>query len=168
MKKQGFEFRISQGLRTPQTQAQYYCQWNKRPPASIDADIAQCKQQGAPWIASLLATDRNIPRTPNWLTSQLPGSGWHQWGVAADCYCYVNGKQVPKGNAPCYKAYAEEAVKLGLTAGFYFKHQDAGHVQLPKESGARDIYKWDYIDKIMQERFGGKQSVALVGAAPAP
>src|SRR5450759_2745177 len=76
------DFRISQGLRTPQTQAQYYCQWTQHPPPDVDNKANVMKQAGAPWLASVLLQYRDIPRKTNWLTSQLPGSGWHQWGEA--------------------------------------------------------------------------------------
>ena len=153
--------RISQGLRTPQKQAEYYCQWDKRPPAKIDAAANSLEHDGAPWLASLLRSYRDFPRTPHWLTSQLPGSGWHQWGLAADCYCYRNGHMVSNGSDPAYKFYADEAIKLGLTAGYYFGSQDSGHVQGPSAPGATSVYTWAFIDQTMKERFGDKEMVAL-------
>lgn len=156
---QGLDFRISQGLRTPQTQAQYYCKWAKRPPGKIDAAAKQMKSSGAPWLASVLLSYRDIPRQQAWLTSQLPGSGWHQWGEAADCYCYRNGKLVGSGSDPVYKKYADAAKSFGLTAGLYFSKPDAGHVQLRKQAGATDVYKWSEIDATMKARFGDKPSI---------
>ena len=50
------------------------------------------------------------------VTNALPG-GLASMGLAADCYCYRNGKMVEDGSDPVYKFYAEEATKLGLTAG---------------------------------------------------
>jgi hypothetical protein len=155
----GLDFRISQGLRTPQTQAQYYCQWDQRPPATIDATAKKMKTSGAPWLASVLLSYRDVPRKPNWLTSQLPGSGWHQWGEAADCYCYKNGKMVEDGEDPVYKKYADAAQSLGLTAGFYFSTPDAGHVQLRSQAGATNVYKWSAIDATMKARFSDKPSI---------
>ena len=156
----GLDFRIAQGLRTPQTQAQYYCQWTQRPPAEIDHQIATMKTNGAPWLATVLLHYRDIPRKPNWLTSQLPGSGWHQWGEAADCYCYRDGKMVEDGSDLCYKKYADAARGLGLTAGFYFSKQDSGHVQKRSQAGATNVYSWADIDRIMKERFSEKPVVA--------
>jgi hypothetical protein len=153
----GLDFRISQGLRTPQTQAQYYCQWVKRSPADIDKAAKTMK--GAPWLQSVLLGFRDIARIPNWQTSQLPGSGWHQWGEAADCYCYKNGKMVQSGSDPVYKKYADAAQSLGLTAGLYFSTPDAGHVQLRSQAGATNVYKWSEIDAIMKARFSEKPSV---------
>jgi len=110
-------------------------------------------------LASVLLDYRDIPRKPSWLTSQLPGSGWHQWGEAADCYCYKNGKMVQNGSDPVYKKYADAAQSLGLTAGLYFSTPDAGHVQLRSQAGATNVYKWSKIDTIMKARFSEKPSV---------
>jgi D-alanyl-D-alanine carboxypeptidase len=156
----GLDFRIAQGLRTPQTQAKYYCQWVNHSPSDVDARVAKMQNDGAPWLASVLQEYRDIPRKPNWLTSQLPGSGWHQWGEAADCYCYRNGQMVQNGSDPCYKKYADAARALGLTAGFYFSKQDSGHVQKRAEAGATNVYSWAEIDTVMRERFSDKPAVA--------
>lgn len=162
----GLDFRISQGLRTPQKQAEYYCRWAQRPPAKIDSVAKQMEKNGAPWLASVLRAYRDIPRQSAWLTSQLPGSGWHQWGVAADCYCFRNGKMVENGSDPAYRFYADQAIKLGLTAGYYFGNQDSGHVQGPSANGATSVYTWSYIDSVMKERFADKDHVALNSAVP--
>ena len=158
-RKAGLDFRISQGLRTPQVQAQYYCQWNKRSPADIDKAVKGMIASGAPWLASVLSGYRDIARIPNWQTSALPGAGWHQWGRAADCYCYRNGKMVGSGSDPCYRTYADLATNLGLRPGYYFKKQDSGHVQEPQAAEATDVYTWQYIDQTMQQRFGAKPTL---------
>jgi peptidoglycan LD-endopeptidase CwlK len=155
-KKLKLDFRISQGLRTPQVQAKYYCQWEKRSPADIDAAAAEMDKAGAPWLASVLLEYRNIPRIKRWQTNALPGAGWHQWGEAADCYCYRKGKMVEDGADPCYQDYAEAAKKIGLTAGLYFSKPDAGHVQLRKKDGAADVLTWKQIDEVMKARFSEK------------
>lgn len=152
----GLDFRISQGLRPPQTQAKYYCQWDQRPPSAIDKAAKKMKDSGAPWLASVLLSYRDIPRIPRWQTNALPGAGWHQWGEAADCYCYRNGKMVESGDDPIYKKYADAAQDLGLTAGLYFSTPDAGHVQLRSAAGATNVYTWAQIDKTMKERFSEK------------
>jgi hypothetical protein len=155
----GYDFRVSQGLRTPQVQAEYYCKWKGHPATLIDSKSKMLADKGAPWLAALLSSYRDIPRQKNKLTEQLPGSGWHQWGLAADCYCYRDGKMVEDGNDPCYEFYAQEATKLGLTAGFYFTFKDSGHVQAPSAAGATSVYTWSYIDEIMKQRFSAKPPV---------
>ena len=156
----GYEFRVAQGLRTAQVQAEYYCKWTGHAPSDIDAKVKLLKSKGAPWLSDVLAGYRDIPRTKAKLTGQLPGSGWHQWGLAADAYCYRNGAMVEDGSDPCYKFYADEARKLGLTAGYYFSSRDSGHVQAPSADGADDVYAWSYIDGIMKERFSPKTAIA--------
>jgi hypothetical protein len=113
-------------------------------------------KNGAPWLASVLLEYRNIPRIKQWQTNALPGAGWHQWGEAADCYCYRGGKMVKDGGDPVYRKYADAAKSLGLTAGLYFTTPDAGHVQKRKQAGATDVYKWSDIDATMKARFSEK------------
>ncbi len=157
----GLDFKIANGLRTPQVQAEYFCRWQGHTPTLIDEKVEILKDKGAPWLASILLRFRNIKRTKNWLTSQLPGSGWHQWGLAADCYCYRDGQMVEDGDDPAYEYYAQQAIKLGLTAGYFFKSRDAGHVQGPSAAGADNIFTWSHIDEVMRSRFGEKTVVAL-------
>ncbi|WGM39138.1 D-alanyl-D-alanine carboxypeptidase family protein [Caulobacter sp. NIBR1757] len=158
--EKGLVFRISQGLRTPDVQAQYYCRWDQRSPAQIDQAVTRLREADAPWLADILASHRDIKRQKAWLTNALPGAGWHQWGEAADCYCYRNGQMVESGADPCYETYATLAEKLGLTAGLRFSRPDAGHVQLRAHGGATDLFAWSHIDAVMRERFGAKPGLA--------
>ena len=156
----GMDFRVSQGLRTPQVQAQYYCQWDQRSAAAVQQAADNLRQRGAPWLASLLETDKDEPRKPQWLTDALPGAGWHQWGLAADCYCYRDGKMVTSGDDPVYKRYADKAQELGMRAGYYFHKRDAGHVQGSLDDDATKSHSWPEIDDIMKQRFSGKPAVS--------
>jgi hypothetical protein len=158
-RSQGLMFRISQGLRPPATQALYYCQWQERTPGDIDGRVTFLQEQGANWTAELVASYRDTARRPNWQTNALPGAGWHQWGEAADCYCYRDGVMVGNGSDPCYETYARIAESLGLTAGLRFSRPDPGHVQLRAAGGATDLYSWSFIDSVMKDRFGGKPSL---------
>ena len=158
---EGLTFKVAQGLRTPQTQALYYCQWDQRSPADIGAQADKLEADGAPWTADLMRSYAKTKRQKAWQTSQLPGSGWHQWGEAADCYCYKDGVMVGNGDDPCYKTYADLAQKIGLTAGYYFSHPDPGHVQLRPEAGATSLYNWTYIDQTMMARFSAKPALAV-------
>lgn len=121
----GFEFRVTSGLRTPQVQAEYYCRWSGHSRTQIDAKIKFLTDNNAPWLASILQRYRDIPQTKAKLTGQLPGSGWHQWGLAADAYCFRDGHMVEDGSDPCYEFYAQQATRLGLTAGYYLKFKDS-------------------------------------------
>jgi hypothetical protein len=155
-RERGHDFRISQGLRTPKTQARYYCQWEQRSPQAIDQQIEKLTASGAHWTASILQEYRNITRTPKWLTNALPGAGWHQWGEAADCYCFRGGKLIGNGSDPSYAVYADLAEEIGLTAGLRFSKPDAGHVQLRSQGGATYVYTWSHIDEVMKSRFSDK------------
>ena len=157
----GFEFRVTSGLRTPQVQAEYYCRWSGHSRTQIDAKIKFLTDNNAPWLASILQRYRDIPQTKAKLTGQLPGSGWHQWGLAADAYCFRDGHMVEDGSDPCYEFYAQQATRLGLTAGYYLKFKDSGHVQGPSADGADEVYTWSYIDRTMKERFSEKTTIAL-------
>jgi hypothetical protein len=157
-----FEFRLVNGLRSPQLQAEYYCRWNGHPPSHIDIEVKRLKEKGAPWLAGLLLRYRDIKRQNEKLTGQLPGSGWHQWGLAADCYCFRNGEIVKDGEDPCYQFFAETAKEIfGLRAGYYFKARDSGHVQAPSSDGAENVFSWIYIDHVMKRRFGEAVAVAV-------
>jgi peptidoglycan LD-endopeptidase CwlK len=107
----------------------------------------------------LLRRYRAIERSPHWLTNALPGEGWHQWGLAADCYCYRDGNLVQDGSDHAYASYADAAKALGLTAGFFFPQRDSGHVQLPAEGGATARHSWAEIDAEMQKRFPDKPAL---------
>lgn len=90
------------------------------------------------------------------VTNAIPGFSWHNWGQALDCYvCYEGDKKklIFNGNDPLfksyalerYKAYAIEAVKLGLTAGYYFPMKDMPHIQLNKKE-VNKIYGIPYVN----------------------
>jgi hypothetical protein len=158
MADRGYEFRLAQGVRTPDTQARYYCSWAGHPPEHIDSVVADLRSKGADYIAGLMEGHRDEPRHSAWLTNALPGEGWHQWGLAADCYYYRDGKLVSDGKHPVYKEWADAARSIGLTAGFYFSTPDAGHVQLPAQGGATDLYTWQQIDAHMAEMFGNPKT----------
>jgi len=67
------------------------------------------------------------------VTNARGGQSYHNFGIAID-FCLDKdvtreGLQ-PDWNAEAYKVLAEEAVKLGLEPGYYWKFKDAPHVQL--------------------------------------
>lgn len=117
--------------------------------------ISYLRKNDADYLADVLErvdhqTDKRI------VTNAIPGYSWHNWGSALDCYInYPAGAQDKKGRPlllfdsrdpiyqmhgeGLYKLYADEAIKLGLTAGYYFtiltkygrrKFEDAFHIQL--------------------------------------
>jgi peptidoglycan LD-endopeptidase CwlK len=137
-------------VRSLEKQATYYRRGRSH--EQVIAAISSLKANGANYIASTL---ENVgPQDGDKVTNALPGQGWHQYGMAVDCYWLVNGKDNWDGNATGYKVYAEEAKKLGLTAGFYWKFKDSVHVQLSPLS--KPPFDWKTIDLMMWMMFGDK------------
>lgn len=123
----GYTFVPYFGLRTLQQQAIMWRQ--SRTNAVIQQQLLDWRSLGACYLADILdgVGQQNGPM----VTNALPGFSWHNWGEAVDCYLEIDGKPCWDGDNPGYKVYAEEAVKLGLTAGYYFKSfKDPGHIQL--------------------------------------
>ncbi|WP_435870112.1 M15 family metallopeptidase [Eleftheria terrae] len=65
---------------------------------------------------------------------------YHQYGLAADCAFYRNGKLVISERDPWalrgYQLYGEAAARVGLTWGGTWKMRDYGHVEL-RRAGAK-------------------------------
>ncbi|WP_047194392.1 M15 family metallopeptidase [Caldimonas brevitalea] len=68
------------------------------------------------------------------VTHAGPYQSYHQFGLAADCAFYRNGKLVISERDPWamrgYELYGEVAASLGLTWGGAWKMRDLGHVEL--------------------------------------
>ncbi len=113
-------------LRGPAIQGRLWCQ--SRSAAEISARKTLLIGAGAPTIASLI--DPSMAYKGRWATNCLPGLSWHQWGEATDCMIVVGGKAV--WSSSLYTTvYADEAKKLGLTAGALWAiSKDPVHVQL--------------------------------------
>lgn len=67
------------------------------------------------------------------VTNAKGGQSYHNFGIAIDWALDKDttreGLQ-PDWNADAYKTVADEAIKLGLEPGLYWKFKDAPHVQL--------------------------------------
>lgn len=110
------------------------------------------KVEFAPFLAEVLKSIG--PQYGRWATNALPGQSWHQHGLAVDCFLLDgNGHAVWDAGNEGYRIYAEEAVKLGLVAGYFWKpRRDAVHVQKPKGK-VLDQFTWQQLDVLMQEKF---------------
>jgi len=67
------------------------------------------------------------------VTNARGGSSFHQYGVALDACSDKDMTRAglqPDWNEASYKVLAEEAKKLGLEPGFYWKFKDSPHFQL--------------------------------------
>jgi peptidoglycan L-alanyl-D-glutamate endopeptidase CwlK len=154
--KRGVEMRPYQTLRDPFEQAKYWRQSRSR--ERITAKIQELKNSGAEFLAYCLESVG--PQSGDPVTNALPGLSWHQWGEAVDCFWLVDGNDEWSPNKKVngvngYRVYAEEAQKLGLTAGgLWTSIKDWPHVQLQSFSNPLGLYSLPEIDQIMKERFG--------------
>lgn len=88
-----------------------------------------------------------------WATNALPGQSWHNWGEALDCFVAgEDGRAVWTAKNAGYLVYAEEAKKLGLVSGYWWKRKDAVHIQFRSE-GVRASKTWPEINESMMERY---------------
>jgi peptidoglycan L-alanyl-D-glutamate endopeptidase CwlK len=133
------------GLRSLEEQAK---NWRKgRSLYEIQKKIYRLKKSHADYLADVI---ENVgpQNEPDRVTNAIPGLSWHNWGYALDCY--VSYENNPKRlifrkddplfqeyALPRYKAYADEAIKLGLTSGHYFKFMDMPHIQYFQEEVPR-------------------------------
>jgi peptidoglycan L-alanyl-D-glutamate endopeptidase CwlK len=155
--KRGVTMRPYDGLRTPLSQGKIWRQ--SRSIEAINAKVAELKAGGANFLAKMIV-DAGSQSGPE-VTNSIPGLSWHQWGEACDCFWLVNGgaewsttKKINGVNG--YRVYAEEAPKVGLTAGGnWSSFKDWPHVQLnaansPLSAGMTLLQ----VDAEMKKRFG--------------
>ncbi len=76
------------------------------------------------------------------VTKAKPGQSAHNFGLAADLAPMKDGKIWWSAPESVWQAMADTAVKLGLTAGFYFKSfKDMPHVELSTWKQAQADWK---------------------------
>jgi hypothetical protein len=147
---------VTETLRTPFTQARFWRQ--SRPTAVVNARIQKLRADGAPFLADCL--QRVGPHTGEHVTNALPGLSWHQWGEAIDSVWVANGKEtfslkLTVGGVNGFHVYAEQAEKMGLTAGAFFQSiKDFPHVQLRGDASPLSHHSLHEIDAVMKARFG--------------
>ncbi len=112
----------------PMWEAALYC--HSRNWSQVEPIADKIRVDGAPKLAALLTPD--LCKSAAWKSNALPGRSWHSWGEAVDCYVAGPGGSA-QWNSPNYAIYAEEAKKLGLTAGHFWTVKDSVHVQLRPE-----------------------------------
>jgi peptidoglycan L-alanyl-D-glutamate endopeptidase CwlK len=151
----GVEMRPHGALRTPFEQARLWRQSRAR--EEIEAKIDALRADGADFLAHCLESVG--PEYGKHVTNAIPGLSWHQFGEAADCFWVVNGeaewspkKKVDRVNG--YHVYAEEAERLGLTAGGNWPgFKDWPHVQMRGSSNALKVMSLQEINNVLKERF---------------
>lgn len=136
--------------RDPWTQARFWRQSRSR--ERVEQELRRMRTLGLEWLAGVL--EEVGPQSPGpWLTNAVPGLGWHQWGQAVDYHVVgPDGRPVWDAGNRGYLVLAEEAARLGLTSGYFWKQQDAGHVQLHR-ARVREAYGWARIDQEMRIRY---------------
>lgn len=119
--------------------------------AQAERAAQQMSDLGAPRLARMFR--KEWARAAGWRSNALPGRSWHSRGLAVDCFWSVAGRvswdNRSAGNG--YVIYAEEARKLGLTAGHYWQTRDSVHVQQPSAGGPTE--PWSEVERLMGERF---------------
>ncbi|MBV8252044.1 MAG: M15 family metallopeptidase [Chitinophaga sp.] len=144
-------------LRTPAIQANY---WKTgRQETDIQETRKRLLQENCQFLLACIDNGKPLQRDKQ-LTNALPGNSWHQWGEAMDCYWLYNGQKIWDINyldadgRNGYKVYAEEAQKLGLEAGYFWKSfPDGVHIQLRKESSPLASYSLKTINDLMEAYF---------------
>jgi peptidoglycan LD-endopeptidase CwlK len=139
-------------MRGPEVQAKLWCQ--SRTVAQVAAESARLTAEGAPWLAAMLKPE--LAARGAEVTKALPGSSWHQWGEAVDCFVQgSNGQAVWNAGDAGYRIYANEALALHLDAGFkWTRFKDAPHVQLRKAGSPLSLgMTWAQIETEMKARF---------------
>jgi len=152
----GLELRPYAALRSPFVQARLWRQSRTR--EEILAKIRQLREAGAPFLAHCLGSVG--PQYGEHVTNALPGFSWHQWGEALDCFWVVDGTAEWSTSRTAdglngYRVYAEEAERLGLTAGGHWTSlKDWPHVQARPDGHPGAVYTLDQIDAAMVKKFG--------------
>jgi peptidoglycan LD-endopeptidase CwlK len=152
----GIQMRPNCGLRNPFDQARLWRQ--SRSIEEIMSKINELESQGAPFLADCIR--RVGPQHGAYATGTPPGFSWHQWGEALDCFWVVNGAaewstQRKVNGLNGYHVYAEEAEKIGLTAGGHWSNfEDWPHIQLRQADNAASVLSLQEIDAEMLKRYG--------------
>lgn len=150
LQNMGYKFVPYFGLRSLEDQAKLWRQ--SRTTAQINKQINEWRSNGAFFLADIL---ENVgPQNGKHATNALPGYSWHNWGKAVDCYYELDGKPCWDGEHPAYKIYADQALLLGLTAGYYFKSfKDPGHIQL-NSFEVPQVYSLQEINSYFENKYG--------------
>lgn len=143
-------------LRDPWTQARI---WRRsRSAARVQQQLARMDDLGMAWLASVLEEVGPQPdgvheTSSAWGTNAVPGLSWHQWAEAVDYFVQnSDGSANWDGTSYGYRVLAEQAARMGVQSGFFWKQMDPAHVQMRRER-VREVYSWREIDDKMRERW---------------
>lgn len=142
-------------VRTPTQQATLWKQG--RTDTEVKNAVTKLKTAGATGLSMIL--ERAPVQNGRIVTQALPGSSWHNYGEAVDCFWDHNGKAIWSDKELIngingYEIYAEEARKLNMNSGFYWtRFKDSPHVQMRDTSSPLNIWNWIEIEFEMKKRF---------------
>jgi hypothetical protein len=149
----GITMRPNSAARSPWEQAKLWRQ--SRSTEQIRAAGQQMKDEGAPWLADVLAAVG--PQHGDHVTNALPGKSAHQYRLAVDCFWLRNG-EAEWQDMTGYRIYATQAQSFGLTPGmFWTTFVDPPHLQ----HGSMDSlpsHSWAMIDADMYRVWGNTPS----------
>lgn len=120
--------------------------------------FATCGERSWEEQAKLYQVGRGTGTPGHFVTKARPGYSMHNHACACDFAAdedddEANGLQ-PNWTSEAYDVLAEEATKLGLEAGHYWKFKDSPHIQLPLSKHGLSIN-----DLIHAHEQGGKEAV---------
>lgn len=160
--REGYHLRAFFTRRNPWDQARLWRQ--SRTTQEIHRVAAMLAREGAPFLRDVLLSVGS--QEGRWATNALPGQSWHQWDEAVDCFVQEHGTAVWRRSHLGYLRYAELARERGLVAGYFWRSQDAVHVQ--KRGGrVRSLYTWAQIDVEMRSKFGLSEEITTTRSDPA-
>lgn len=151
---QGLDFRLIELERHPLKQAKYYRKG--RSTVEIANAINSLKAKGCNFLAQCIESVG--PQTGNKkITWVYPGFSWHQWEEAADIWWFHNDKFVTDaeaiiGGIKGYELLAKTGIKYNLTSGYYWKTQDAVHLQNRKH-GVKSYFEDQEVDFYMEQKY---------------
>ena len=138
------------GLRSPQEQARLWRQ--SRTVETIEQTIKTLARAGALYLSGVLSEVGS--HSGRWATNCLPGQSWHQHGLAVDCFVVgQGGHAVWNPLHDGYRVYAEQAIEVGLEAGYFWPKRDVVHIQYHAEKVSKR-FTWVALDNLMREKFG--------------
>lgn len=146
------------GLRTLEEQAK---NWRKgRSSYEIQKKLYDLRKSNGSYLADIIE-GVGPQMDPSTVTNAIPGFSWHNWGQALDCYVCHEGdekrlifqEEDPLFHSyalPRYQTYATEAIKIGLTPGYFFHMKDMPHIQLHKEE-VPTLYSIQYVNNYFKK-----------------
>lgn len=139
--------------------------WRKsRTTEEINNQIRMLKHANADYLAYCIeAVGPQKGEIGKHVTWAIPGTSWHQWGLAADCYWEVEGRAIwsidhTVNGVNGYIAYREACIKHHLTV-LRPELGDWPHCQWRPEGSPLEIYSLSEINDAMNERYGYLQTV---------